>query len=81
MRASAGSKLIFHIFGAIAEFELSLIRERTMAGLAVARARGRKGGRKPIMSKGDIKKASAMLLDPRMTKKEVAVQFNVLRVP
>ena len=38
-------KLIFHIFGAIAEFERNLIRERTKAGLAAARARGRKGGR------------------------------------
>ena len=38
-------KLIFHIFGALAEFERNLIRERTQAGLAAARARGRKGGR------------------------------------
>jgi DNA invertase Pin-like site-specific DNA recombinase len=38
-------KLIFHIFGALAEFERNLIRERTMAGLAAARARGRLGGR------------------------------------
>ena len=42
-------KLIFHIFGALAEFERDLIRERTMAGLASARARGRKGGRRPIL--------------------------------
>lgn len=40
-------KLMFHIFGAIAEFERDLIRERTMAGLEAARARGRIGGRKP----------------------------------
>lgn len=42
---TSGGKLIFHIFGALAEFERSLIRERTMAGLAAARARGRMGGR------------------------------------
>jgi len=42
---SSGGKLIFHIFGALAEFERNLIRERTMAGLTAARARGRKGGR------------------------------------
>jgi DNA invertase Pin-like site-specific DNA recombinase len=42
---SSGGKLIFHIFGALAEFERNLIRERTKAGLAAARARGRKGGR------------------------------------
>jgi len=42
---TSGGKLIFHIFGALAEFERNLIRERTMAGLAAARARGRMGGR------------------------------------
>lgn len=42
---TSGGKLIFHIFGALAEFERQLIRERTQAGLASARARGRKGGR------------------------------------
>lgn len=42
---SSGGKLIFHVFGALAEFERNLIRERTNAGLAAARARGRKGGR------------------------------------
>jgi DNA invertase Pin-like site-specific DNA recombinase len=40
-----GGKLVFHIFGALAEFERSLIRDRTKAGLEAARARGRKGGR------------------------------------
>ena len=42
---SPGGKLIFHVFGALAEFERNLIRDRTKAGLAAARARGRKGGR------------------------------------
>jgi DNA invertase Pin-like site-specific DNA recombinase len=42
---TSGGKLIFHIFGALAEFERNLIRERTRAGLAAARARGRQGGR------------------------------------
>jgi len=42
---SSGGKLIFHVFGALAEFERNLIRERTTAGLTAARARGRKGGR------------------------------------
>jgi DNA invertase Pin-like site-specific DNA recombinase len=41
----SGGKLIFHVFGALAEFERALIRERTQAGLAAARARGRHGGR------------------------------------
>lgn len=43
--SSSSGKLIFHIFGALAEFERNLIRERTHAGLRAARARGRKGGR------------------------------------
>lgn len=42
---TSGGRLVFHIFGALAEFERNLIRERTRAGLAAARARGRKGGR------------------------------------
>lgn len=76
---SSGGRLVFHIFGALAEFEHDLIRERTMAGLQAARARGRKGGRKPSMSDDDVKKASAMLLDPNITKKEVAEHFGVAR--
>ncbi|MCG7952682.1 MAG: recombinase family protein [Candidatus Thiodiazotropha endolucinida] len=77
---SAGGKLIFHIFGALAEFEHSLIRERAIAGIAAARARGRKGGRKPKMSKADVKKAAAMLRDPMVTKAEVAEHFGVTRM-
>ncbi len=46
---SAGGRLVFHLFGALAEFERNLISDRTKAGLAAARARGRKGGRKPKM--------------------------------
>lgn len=77
---SAGGKLIFHIFGALAEFEHNLIRERTIAGLVAARARGRKGGRTPSLSAADIKKAAAMLKDPNITKTEVAAHFKVSRV-
>lgn len=48
--ATPTGKLVFHIFGALAEFERNLIRERTQAGLEAARARGRKGGRKRVLS-------------------------------
>ena len=48
---SSSGKLIFHIFGALAEFERNLIRERTQAGLQAARARGRKGGRPKALNK------------------------------
>lgn len=77
---TSGGKLIFHIFAALAEFERALIQERTKAGLMAARARGRKGGRPKAMSDTDVKKAHAMLLDPKMTKTEVARNFNVTRV-
>lgn len=77
--ASSGGRLVFHIFGALAEFEHSLIRERTIAGLQAARTRGRRGGRKPSMSESDIRKAAAMLSDPDITKREVVEHFGVSR--
>lgn len=78
--ANASGKLIFHIFGALAEFEHSLIRKRAMAGLSAARARGRTGGKKAKLSSDDARKAAAMLRDPMMTKAEVARHFKVSRV-
>lgn len=77
---SAGGRLVFHLFSALAEFERNLISDRTKAGLAAARARGRKGGRKPKMTATDIRKAAAMLKDPSITKTEVAKHFGVSRV-
>jgi DNA invertase Pin-like site-specific DNA recombinase len=47
---TSGGKLIFHIFGALPEFERNLIRERTQAGLVAARARGKKGGRPRVLT-------------------------------
>jgi len=47
---TTGGKLVFHIFGALAEFERDIIRERTKAGLKAARARGRKGGRPKLLT-------------------------------
>ena len=74
---SPGGKLIFHIFGALAEFERSMIRERTIAGLRSARAQGRVGGRPPAMSEDDILAAKAMLTDPLITVKQVAQRLGV----
>ena len=76
---SSGGHLVFHIFGAVAEFEHDLIRERTITGLQATRARGRRGGRKPAMSDSGIRKAAAMLSDPNITKTEVAAHFGVTR--
>ena len=72
-----GGKLIFHIFGALAEFERAMIRERTVAGLEVARASGRIGGRPPAMTDDDIRAAKAMLADPKITMVEVARRLKV----
>jgi DNA invertase Pin-like site-specific DNA recombinase len=64
---TAGGKLIFHIFGGLAEFERSIIREGTNAGLKSARDRGRIGGRHPSLSAKDLKEAMALLRDPDIT--------------
>jgi DNA invertase Pin-like site-specific DNA recombinase len=52
--------LIFHIFASLAEFERDLIRERTLAGLAAARARGRRGGSPSIWTPEKLQTAAAM---------------------
>jgi DNA invertase Pin-like site-specific DNA recombinase len=61
---TAGGKLIFHLMGALAEFERDLIRERTSAGLAAARARGRLGGRpKKLKTSGKVALAQRLFAD------------------
>jgi DNA invertase Pin-like site-specific DNA recombinase len=74
---TAGGKLVFHVFGALAEFERSIIRERTKAGLEAARARGKKGGRPPALAAKDLAAAKAMLSDPDITMEEVAKRLRV----
>ena len=64
---SAAGKLVFHVFGALAEFERDLIRERTMAGLASARARGRSGGRPRAMDDEKVRLASRLMKDPEVS--------------
>jgi DNA invertase Pin-like site-specific DNA recombinase len=72
-----GGELLFHLFGAIAQFERNLIRERTRAGLASARAKGKVGGRPPAMKAKDIAMAKALLRDPDITVREVAGRLGV----
>jgi DNA invertase Pin-like site-specific DNA recombinase len=74
---TAGGRLIFHIFGALAEFERTVIRERTKAGLSAARARGRVGGRPAKLSVDDLKAAKALLGDPTITVADVAKRLGV----
>ncbi len=70
---------MFHVFGAVAEFERDLISERTRAGLAAARASGRKGGRKPALSEDGIAAARAMRDNQDMTLVEIAATLKVSR--
>ncbi|MFC5601465.1 recombinase family protein [Deinococcus cellulosilyticus] len=74
---SANGLLFFHIFGALAEFEREVIRERTHAGLQAARARGRKGGRKPSLSPEKQKMALELLSNPEHRIKDVAQGLGV----
>lgn len=76
---SAAGKLIFHVFAALAEFERGLIRERTQAGLAAARARGRAGGRKPKLDAKQIRQIKVLLRDPNTSVAEVARDYGVSR--
>ena len=74
-----GGRLLFHIMGSIAEFERDLIRERTMAGLQAARARGRHGGRRPKMTPDKIKAARQMYTAGDMTPDAIAAALGVSR--
>jgi len=72
-------KLVFHIFAALAEFERDIIRERTNAGLAAARARGRKGGRKPKLTPGKLATARQLYDARDKTVGEIAEIVGVAR--
>ncbi len=74
---SPGGRLVFHVFASIAEFERDVIRERTMAGLEAARARGRKGGRKPVMDEKKLALASRLMGDSRVPIADVCDAVGV----
>lgn len=76
---SPTGKLVFHVFGALAEFERNLIRERTMAGLKAARARGRIGGRPRKLGPKEIKTIRALLHANVVPVQDIAAQFGVNR--
>jgi DNA invertase Pin-like site-specific DNA recombinase len=77
---SAGGKLIFHLFAALAEFERDLLRERTNAGLSAARARGRKGGRpKGVMDERKQKAALALKHDATCSVAEICQSLGICR--
>jgi DNA invertase Pin-like site-specific DNA recombinase len=74
---TSGGKLIFHVFGALAEFERAILRERTQAGLNAARVRGRTGGRPAGLKDNDLAEARALLRDPEITVAQVAKRLGV----
>ncbi|MBS0212571.1 MAG: recombinase family protein [Proteobacteria bacterium] len=76
---NASGKLIFHLFAALAEFERNLIRERTRAGLAAARARGRNGGRRRVLSPKDVQHIKVLVRDPSVTMRDITDRFGVGR--
>lgn len=76
---SAAGKLVFHVFAALADFERNLIRERTNAGLAAARARGRVGGRKPKLDAKDMKEIQALWRDKSIPVADIARRYGVSR--
>jgi len=76
---TANGILFFHIFGAIAQFERELIRERTMAGLASARARGRLGGRPPVLDEKTRALAISLYNDQNNMVKDICATLGISR--
>jgi DNA invertase Pin-like site-specific DNA recombinase len=74
-----GGRLVFHVFAALAEFERDLISERTHAGLAAARARGRKGGRRTVMTPAKLAVAREMYDSRKHTTAAIAAVVGVSR--
>jgi DNA invertase Pin-like site-specific DNA recombinase len=78
--ATPGGKLIFHLMGALAEFERDLIRERTNAGLAAAKARGHRGGRpRKLKTTGKVALARQMFADQSHSIPEMCAAFGISR--
>jgi len=76
---SAGGRLVFQVFGALAEFERELIRERTTAGLDYARSQGRIGGRPRVMDDKTIEQARTLLAHSSLPVTEIARRVGVSR--
>ncbi|HIK14285.1 MAG TPA: recombinase family protein [Leptolyngbyaceae cyanobacterium M33_DOE_097] len=76
---TSGGKLIFHMFGALAEFERNLIRERTQAGLQAARARGRKGGRRQKLTPQQIEIGRSLAADTKRSVSSICEHLGISR--
>ena len=76
---SPGGRLVFHLFAALAQFERELIKERTNAGLAAARARGRRGGRPPRLTGDQVKTARRLYDQKELTVGQIGDVLGVSR--
>lgn len=76
---TSGGKLIFHIFGALAEFERDIISERTQAGLQAARSRGRVGGRKHSLTDNEIIMLQRLYNDNKTPINDICKTFDISR--
>lgn len=74
---TSGGRLIFHIFASLAEFERSIIRERTTAGLKAAKQNGRIGGRPLALNEKDLTIAKSLLQDPKINVEEIAKKMQI----
>jgi DNA invertase Pin-like site-specific DNA recombinase len=77
---TSGGKLIFHIFGSLAEFERDIIRERTQAGLIAARARGKRGGRRPTLKPKEIAIVRKLYEDKQTPIEDICRMFKISRM-
>ncbi len=77
--SSASGKMVFSVIGAMAEYERNLMRERTMAGLAAARSRGRMGGRPKSLDKSQVKVAITLANEGELAIKEICEQVGCSR--
>jgi DNA invertase Pin-like site-specific DNA recombinase len=77
---TSGGKLVFHIFGSMAEFEREIIRERTLAGLASARSRGRKGGCPKALSDKEIQQVWELYQSNALLVANICRRFNITRM-
>ena len=75
----AAGRLQFHVFAALAEFKRNLIRERTRAGLAAARAGGRAGGRKPTLDAQQVREIKRLMTDPSVPVSQIADRYRLSR--
>jgi DNA invertase Pin-like site-specific DNA recombinase len=74
--STPGGRFVFAILAALGQMEVEIIRERTRAGLAAAAARGRRGGRPPVLNEAKVRAAKAMLASGTLSASEVARQIG-----